>query len=165
LPPRAAVLAVIRIDAPLQHETVETQSLISGLREIAELPNVRGLQIDFDARRSDRNLYRTLLESMRVRTAAKPIGITALASWCAGDRWLDQEPIVEAVPMFFRMGRGESREMAIESSVCRSSIGLSTDELWPARRPAGISRIYLFSPRAWTEANYFAALHRIQDWK
>lgn len=95
----------------------------------------------------------------------KPISITALVSWCAGDRWLDHEPVVEAVPMLFRMGRHESDDVFIESSICRSSIGLSIDEPWPTRRPAGIDRVYLFSPHAWTQDDYVSALRRIQDWK
>jgi hypothetical protein len=164
LPATAAVLAVVRIASPPRHENVQTQALISGIREIAGLPNVRGVQIDFDARSSERNFYRALLRDVRMQTD-KPIGVTALASWCIGDRWLDGEPIVEAVPMFFRMGRKESRDVTPESSVCRSSMGLSMDEPWPARRPAGIDRIYLFSPHAWTEGDYRAALRRIQDWK
>jgi hypothetical protein len=164
LPARAAVLAVVRIESPPRHENVQTQALISGIREIAGLPKVRGIQIDFDARASEREFYGALLESLQTKTD-QPIGVTALASWCIGDRWLDGEPIVEAVPMFFRMGRHESRDAAAESSVCRSSIGLSLDEPWPARRPPGIDRIYLFSPHAWTEGNYRAALQRVQGWK
>lgn len=167
LPPEAALLAVVRIDSFVEHRTVTAQALASftaGLRNIAALPKVCGLQIDFDARRSDRKLYCSLLDFMRAQIR-KPIGVTALASWCVGDQWLDGEPIVEAVPMFFRMGRSESRDMGVESPLCRSSIGLSTDELWPAKRPAGVNRIYLFNPRAWTRADYVAALRRIEDWK
>jgi hypothetical protein len=164
LPVRAAVLAVVRVESPPQHPNVQAEALISGIRQIAALPNVRGIQIDFDARSSERELYSTLLEMLRTQTD-KPIGITALASWCIGDQWLDREPIVEAVPMFFRMGRHESRDEIAESSVCRSSIGLSIDEPWPARRPGGIERIYLFSPHAWRAGDYRDALKRIQDWK
>jgi len=168
LPARAAVLPVIRIESSLQFRNsrigpVQAEPLIAGIREIAALPDVRGIQIDFDARKSERDFYRGLLESIRASTS-KPIGITALASWCAGDQWLGREPIVEAVPMFFRMGRNESREMAVQSSVCQSSIGLSTDEPWPAKRSAAVKRIYLFNPRAWLRADYTAALARIKSW-
>jgi hypothetical protein len=164
LPTHAALVPVVHVEAQPHPENVQMQALISGICEVASLPNVRGVQIDFEARRSERSFYRSLLESMR-RQTDKPIGITALASWCIGDRWLDGEPIVEAVPMFFRMGRRESRDAVSQSSVCRSSIGLSTDERWPTRRAAGVSRIYLFNPRSWNRADYLAALRRIQDWK
>jgi hypothetical protein len=97
--------------------------------------------------------------------SSKPVSVTALASWCDGDRWLDGEPVAEAVPMFFRLGRGESRDMKLNSAMCRSSIGLSTDEPWPAKRPAGITRIYLFSPLAWTHEEYTRTMERIERWK
>ena len=164
LTPGAALLAVVRIESPWVHAPVSAASLIAGLLDIANQPGVRGLQIDFDARRSERPFYRTLLESLHAQTST-PIGVTALASWCEGDRWLDGEPVVEAVPMFFRMGRAESRDMQVRSPVCRSSIGLSTDEPWPAKRAAGIRRIYVFNPRAWTQREYTRAMQRIQEWK
>ncbi len=164
LPATTPVLAVVRIASPFQHHEVQAQPLLAGLGEIARLPKVRGVQIDFDARASERNFYRTLLERMRVLTP-KPISVTALASWCSGDRWLDREPITEAVPMFFRLGKGESHDMSIESSICSTSIGLSTDEPWPAKRPPGIDRIYLFSPHSWTQPDYLAAVNRIRNWK
>jgi hypothetical protein len=164
LPEGIPAIAVVRIDSPPQHAKPQPAMLINGLRRIADMPDVRGLQIDFDARLSERNFYRDLLESLRL-AVHKPIGITALASWCAGDRWLDREPIGEAVPMFFRMGRNERRNMRVVSPVCRASIGLSMDEDWPAARPAGLDRIYLFNPRAWTPPDYSEALRRVDGWK
>jgi hypothetical protein len=164
LPPQAAVLPVVRIESPPFHAPVQTPQLVFELARIANLPGVRGVQIDFDARNSEKPFYRTLLASLRARTS-KPISITALASWCDGDRWLDRESVVEAVPMFFRMGLGESRDMKLKSALCSSSIGLSTDEPWPAKRAAGITRIYLFSPRAWTLEEYTHAIQRIERWK
>lgn len=164
LPPNAAVLAVVRIESPPVHAAVAPGPLIAALLTVANQPGVRGLQIDFDARGSERALYKTLLASLHEQSS-RPIGVTALASWCSGDRWLDREPIAEAVPMFFRMGPGESREMAIKSPVCRASIGLSTDEPWPARRPAGIHRIYVFNPHPWTREEYNRVMQRSDAWK
>ena len=164
LPPGTAVLPVVRIESPPVHAPVKATPLFAGLEKVANLPGGRGLQIDFDARRSERAFYRTLLASLHKQTS-RPITVTALASWCEGDRWLDREPVMEAVPMFFRMGRGESRGMKLNSPVCLSSIGLSTDEPWPDRRPTGIERVYLFSPRAWTQGEYKSALQRLQRWK
>jgi hypothetical protein len=97
-----------------------------------------------------------------------PIGITALASWCDGDRWVNGEPLSEAVPMFFRMGKGESKDMPINALACRSSIGLSTDEAWPRRRPAGLSeqaRIYVFNPHSWTKPDSEAVVRQMEEWK
>jgi hypothetical protein len=164
LPANLALLAVIRIESPFQHEAVQPEPLLAGLRQIALLTNVRAVQIDFDARGSERSFYKALLKEVRAQTT-KPVSVTALASWCAGDRWLEREPIAEAVPMFFRMGRGESHDLTVESPICNTSVGLSTDEPWPAKRPRGIKRIYLFSPHPWTQAEYLTALERVRDWK
>ena len=69
------------------------------------------LQVDFDARLSEREWYRRLLGSLRREMkASTPLTITALASWCDRDDWLEGLPIDDAVPMLFRMGAGEPRE-------------------------------------------------------
>ena len=164
VPHGTALLAVVRIESGQRHGRLDSAALVHYLREMAEVPGNSGLQIDFDARASERALYRTVLANVgsELRT---PISVTALASWCAGDRWLDREPIAEAVPMFFRMGKGENREMRIESEVCSWSIGLSTDEPWPLHRPVDLKRIYLFSPRAWTRDSYTLALREVENWK
>ena len=69
------------------------------------LPRVRGVQIDFDATLSERDAYRALIHDVRKRLGpATPLSITALASWCIGDDWLNGLPVDEAIPMLFRMG-------------------------------------------------------------
>ncbi len=164
LPPHTPVLPVVRIESLPGHAPAQMTTLLGGIEAVERLPGIRGLQIDFDARRSERAFYQDLLAAV-AKDAPKPISITALASWCNGDRWLDGAPVSEAVPMFFRMGRSESHDMELMSSACASSIGLSTDEPWPAKRPAGLTRIYLFSPRPWTEQEYTRAMQRIENWK
>jgi hypothetical protein len=164
LPAGSGNIAVVRIESPAWHSSVETDALVAGIREISAAPNVSAVQIDFDARASERASYKRLLASLR-SGVAKPVSVTALASWCAGDRWLDGQPVAEAVPMFFRMGGNENRDMAVAGPLCRSSIGLSLDEPWPKARPPGLVRIWLFSPRPWTEARYRAALRRVEEWR
>lgn len=99
------------------------------------------------------------------RTLPPPVGLsmTALASWCVGDPWIAGLPVDEAVPMLFRMGPDSRRvrqDLAsgrdVRVSLCRRSVGFSTDE--PLRwRPAG-RRIYLFNPRGWNAASALEAL-------
>ena len=113
------------------------------------------LQLDFDARSSERAFYRGLLfdlrEALDDRTA---LSITALASWCLADSWLAGLPIDEAVPMLFRMGP-ESASIrgylnaghGFAAPVCRTSYGVSTDEPRPELR--GDRRVYLFHPQPW----------------
>jgi hypothetical protein len=167
LPPNVALIAVVRIESPPQHVFPKPAEIAARLAQIAKGQDVRALQVDYDARASERGFYRALLAELRKKTDL-PIGITALASWCDGDRWVSEEPLSEAVPMFFRMGRGESKDMPIDTDVCRSSIGLSTDEAWPRQRPTGLSehaRIYVFNPHAWTKPDYEAVVRRTEEWK
>jgi len=125
------------------------------------------VQIDFDATLSQRAFYRELLERLRRRLPAhRKISITALASWCEGDRWLDSLPVDEAVPMLFRMGREGPEALRRFSSGasldprCRGSVGVSTDEPGGWDAPATVSRTYVFHPRPWTEPEARAALAR-----
>ncbi len=167
LPPGTSLIAVVRIESPPHYVFPKPADIAAGLTEIAQRKDLRALQIDYDARASEREFYRALMAELRSRTEI-PIGITALASWCDGDRWLSGEPLSEAVPMFFRMGRNESKDMAIDTLGCRSSIGLSTDETWPRRRPAGLSeraRIYVFNPHAWTKSDYETVVRRAEEWR
>ena len=164
--PGTALVAVVRIEATTASlgGSDERQGLARGIAELQSFPGVRAIQIDFDARRSERAFYRALLEDVRQRLSpATGLSITALASWCLGDRWLDElrpGTIDEAVPMLFRMGPDESAVAAwLESgrrfsvSACRKSLGVSTDE--PLSRTiladAGLRRrVYVFNPRPWS---------------
>jgi hypothetical protein len=166
-PKDAAVIAVVRIESPPRYVLPDPEPIASSIAQIARQQGLRGLQIDYDARASERGFYRDLLARVR-RRAQVPIGITALASWCDGDPWIEGQVLSDAVPMFFRMGPGESKDMPIRASGCRGSIGLSTDEAWPSGRPLGLSRearIYLFNPHPWTKVAYDAVLRRVQEWR
>ncbi len=121
-------------------------------------PGYDAVQIDFDATVSERPFYRQLLEDLR-RELLVPLSITALASWCLGDRWLEDLPIDEAVPMLFRVGIDEdairaylSRGDDFREPLCRTSYGLATDESPPPLRPG--RRLYVFHPESWTETAY-----------
>jgi hypothetical protein len=164
LPSGTPVLAVVRIESTPGHAVPQIPPLVQALSQVVHEPGIRGLQIDFDARVSERAFYLSLLKALRTESPV-PVGVTALASWCEGDRWLEHTDIAEAVPMFFRMGKDETRDMHVTLSSCVSSIGLSTDEPWPVRRPPELQRIYVFNPRPWNREMYSAALLRIENWK
>src|SRR5258705_11788686 len=69
------------------------------------LPQGTAEQMDFDEKGSERPPNRQLLHRVRERPGLSvPLSMTALASWCAGDRWLEDLPIDEAVAMLFRLG-------------------------------------------------------------
>ena len=86
--------------------------------------------------------------------------MTALASWCAGDNWLSDLPIDEAVPMLFRMGldaRQFQSNQSLTATICKNSAGVSTDE--PVTAP-DVDRLYIFNPRPWTRDSLNSALEK-----
>jgi hypothetical protein len=161
LPPGMQVVAVVRIYshagkpvALTEEQLAETlQALVAATRE----PAVSALQIDFDARDSERGFYTRLLTDLRQRLSpGYPISITALASWCIGDRWIRNLPVNEAVPMLFSMGSEETLIRHYLSStgtfpepLCRGSLGISTGEWWPNPVPSR-TRVYVFHQGPWT---------------
>lgn len=158
VPPGTPMMAVVRIEtvpgAPLPYAGLVAEDAAHA----AAIPGIRVLQIDFDARRSERSWYRDLLARLREKIPpAMPLEITALASWCQSDRWLAGLPIADAVPMLFQMGPGEQFDGAdFREPLCRAALGLDPGDL-PAAVPHG-RRIYLFYSRPWTPETYHAAL-------
>jgi len=157
---RAHRIAVIRIETKsptLDHQQRrQTQEAILRLSHHAD-----ELQLDFDARSSERDFYRALLVALRRETRQR-LSITALTSWCYDDRWLATLPIDEAVPMFFRMGRDEHvvrarlrRGEPIPEPRCRASAGISLDEPLPRIPP--VARVWVFNPERWTEESWNSA--------
>ena len=170
-----ALVAVVRIDTtqakPPTYSTQQRKATTDAVAEAAQIPGLRGVQIDFDARASERQFYRALLLDLRKRINPNiSLSITAAASWCIGDDWLEGLPIDDAVPMLFRMGvdqrnigiyLGEGRDF--RASACRESLGLSTDESRTAL-PKG-RRIWMFSPRAWDAKSIATAEKEAEKWQ
>lgn len=197
--PGAPLMAVVRIETPrgarsanynlsekLPAPITETQVLMMAneITSTANIPGVGAVQIDFDATISEHNFYRTLLIEVRKRLPASiPLSITALASWCIGDRWPEQLPpgtIDEAVPMLFRMGpEAKEIENYIRSgadfrvAACGGSLGVSTDEPFSERilrdkASVGIDRrnprrIYVFSPKPWDKDSALAVTREVDQ--
>jgi hypothetical protein len=158
----AYVIAVTRIETNKEMSkrpamTGETVAKVTSLiRSTLELPNVRAVQIDFDAVSSERNFYRSLITAVRkALPEAMPLTMTSLASWCTGDAWFNDFPVDEAVPMAFRMGADDPKVRTyLKNSndwlepLCRGSYGISIDDpplegLKPERR------MYFFSNASW----------------
>lgn len=157
LPDGVFLVSVVRIEARgVELGSGHREELIARILEYSDRPAVRTLQIDFDAARSQRAFYREMLNELRRRLPGeRGLSMTALASWCIHDDWLDGLPVDEAVPMVFRMGADDRTVRAyldggrdFLSRACRQSTGVSADEPWP-KLPSG-RRIWIFSPRPWT---------------
>jgi hypothetical protein len=154
--------AVVRIESV--HGYVDTETLRAAtaheLLRAAALPNVRSLQVDFDATERQRLFYADVLQRVR---AGLPHGMgltmTALVSWCSGEGgWLSGLPVDEAVPMYFRLGKHMGR-WGVREPLCMGSLGLSTDEPGVAPEIQNTARVYLFAPRPWT-ADHVALVNR-----
>ena len=174
--PGTKLIAVTRIES--QKVTGERTELTSEHRErlvalvlrTAQLGNVSAIQIDFDAVSSERDFYRSFLQELRQKLPDNtPLSMTALASFCVGDRWLRDLPVDEAVPMIFRMGADDHRIKSFLSvgndfrdPICRRSYGIAVDE--PLRiRPDYSRRLYVFNNHAWTEKDVLSLQE--EGWK
>src|SRR5689334_12878717 len=167
--PDIKLIAVTRIESqkttglPSALSATQKQKLLDLVLKTAQLRNVAAIQIDFDAARSEREFYRDLLKELRQKLPDNmPLSMTALASFCVGDRWLDDLPVDEAVPMIFRMGADTHSIRTFLTSgndfkepLCRRSYGIALDE------PLGINfdrsrRKYIFNVRPWSETDISA---------
>lgn len=165
--PGTAMMAVVRIESRdalySTHREVEHAIL-----EATDFPGVRALQVDYDAKASERDFYRTLLTDLRnVLPQDMPLSMTALASWCESDDWIAGLPVAEAVPMLFRMGAEPYRGNDFRPAACRSSVGISTDEPLPGRS-RDVSRgrrVYIFNTRSWSRGALRAAVAEVRRWQ
>jgi hypothetical protein len=160
-PTAATLIAVVRIESPpgLVPSDSQRRQVLAALANSASQPGIAAFQVDFDATRSQRPFYATLLNELhRQMPPGLPLSITALASWCSYDDWIAALPIDEAVPMLFRMEPDRRRAppdspwFQIREPLCQGSLGLSTHEPWPpeALKPLNPSkRIYIFADRGW----------------
>ena len=171
LPHDALLIAVTRISTsvlatPLLSEH-QRKRTIGYILETSRIPGVKGIQIDFDAKVSERQFYRDLLNDLhRELPDSLSLTITALASWCRYDTWIDGLPLDDAIPMLFRLGpdrkevlrrfqSGENFSLA----VCQQSVGISTDEPAPVI-PHG-RRVYIFNPQPWSADSFRSIIRRI----
>lgn len=183
VPPSAYVMPVVRIESR-GNLAISDVALIDKIAEI--LPhfiraNTSSLQIDFDARQTERAWYKKLLSRVRHKLPTEIfLSMTSLASWCLGDNWLNGSnlPVDEVVPMFFEMGadtrpvaavleRGNpfghtfqaagisDREPSINQLLGKSSAGILKPHV----------RIYMFARTAWTQAKLQKMMEEVSIWK
>ena len=119
-PSDAEIVAVVRLEADgaADDATVTrlADAIISANRPFRPVEH----QIDFDARVSQRDFYRRLLEQLRTRIGDAALTITALASWCFHDDWVETLPVDAVVPMIYRMGSGRKRHPS--RALCRAGV-------------------------------------------
>jgi hypothetical protein len=166
--PLTPLTAVVRIESDAKGKTTlsaaQRHAAVERIMEVVRLTKPSGLQLDFDARVSERTFYGLLLRDLRALLPEIWISITALVSWCGEHSWLKNLPVDEVVPMLFRMGNDAPstryrlrRGGDFIEPRCRTSVGISLDENSP---PSGVRRRYIFNSKPWTPATVEEALSR-----
>jgi hypothetical protein len=168
--PTTQLIAVTRIETDrLKKATLsdaQIQSLSQSICALSKLPQVKAVQIDFDAGARERKFYKALIADVRKHLLDETgLSITVLVSWCLWDNWIANLPVDEEVPMFFRIGPEQDKIVSYFMSgkhaahgLSEKSLGISTDEpkidkmlpiLLGGRRDQ--MRVYVFCPVSWDE--------------
>ncbi len=161
--PGTYIIAVTRIETnkdgkkrPSFDAEMKTK-VLSLIKNTLELPDVKAIQIDFDAVVSERDFYRSLMKELRKQTPeGVTLTMTSLASWCTGDAWFNDFPVDEAVPMAFEMGADSDNIKDYlrkgndwNEPLCRGSYGISLGEgRFEGMRPG--RRMFYFKNTSWT---------------
>ena len=164
--PETYLIAVTRIETMKKggkrptFSAEQQNKIVSLIKNTLERPNVKAVQIDFDAVSSERNFYRRFINELKKQLPENvPLTMTSLASWCVGDAWFNDFPVDEAVPMAFEMGADSEKIRSFlaggndwREPLCRGSYGVSIDE------PLNINfqpnrRIYYFKSSAWNKSD------------
>ena len=167
--PGTKLIAVTRIQArkkaggQIALSDAQRDKLVTLIMRTLELPGVVAIQIDYDVVVSEREFYRKLLIDLRKKLPEHvPLSMTALASFCLGDRWLEGLPVDEAIPMIFRMGpddRAIKQQFEnggdVREPLCRASYGISLDEPFKMQFDSS-RRLYVFNDHAWNDADLAA---------
>jgi hypothetical protein len=176
VPPDLQLVAVTRVESLKttgQRATLsatQRERVATFILKTCELNRVAAIQVDFDAAASERDFYSSLLQDLRANLPDDvPLSMTALASFCIGDRWLKDLPVDEAVPMIFRMGADDKSIRNFLSAgndfgepLCLRSYGISVDE--PVEMKFERSRrLYVFNDHPWSEKDVTALRRRIQQ--
>ena len=150
------VVAVSRLEITGIPDSEATVEIAKALWRLGDSFDPIEFQIDFDARRSQRDFYSRLLAEVRGRIGSTPLSITALASWCFYDSWIEGLPVDGVVPMIYRMGpeggsirKRLTQDRKFPAAICRGNVGYSSDE--PLAPVDGLQRVFLFHPQPWNE--------------
>jgi hypothetical protein len=148
---------VIRIEVDAGAETTDERAETAAklITKLSRAQNSQRLQIDFDARKSERKFYRLLLQKLRTQLPKHDLSMTALASWCMGDYWLKNLPVNETVPMLFDMTHlhdvNPQDIQSADSWHCGDSLGVASYAMPPLRRA---QKYYLFTSKPWNEKKF-----------
>ncbi len=145
------------VDPPTDIEASRA-AILRAMQQAAAASTSGRVQLDMEARPSQRVFYRSLVRELRdTLPPSIKLSVTALAWWCRSPQWLDGLAADEVVPMFFRMGKdGAALRRLLQSSAstlhprCRDgSAGFSPQEPVPVQVSDRYQRTYWFDYHAW----------------
>lgn len=165
LPPGTTVIPVVHVELDLLRPTANlraaTPTIIRAMQSAARATTSGWVQLDLEARPSQRDDYRALVAEIRsVLPPSVKLSVTALAWWCRSPAWLDGLAANEVVPMFFKMGRDNAavRDLIAHRPdtlhpVCRSgSAGFSPQEPFARDVVARYTQTYWFDYHGWRKS-------------
>ena len=165
LPAGTQVTPVVHVELDLLRPAaslrVASPVIIKAIDSAARATTSGWVQLDLEARPSQRDDYRALVQDIRRMLPPKvKLSVTALAWWCRSPAWLDGMPADEVVPMFFKMGRdGQALRTIIAQQpsslhrLCRSgSAGFSPQEPFERKVVARYAHTYWFDYHGWKKA-------------
>jgi hypothetical protein len=159
LEPGAYRMAVTRIESsasPKPFSAIQRKAVVEAIADVIRSTRPDALQIDFDARASERAFYAAVIRELRTKVGTSLfLSITALVSWCGANSWLTGLPVDEVVPMTFEMGAASASAETLlrsggdfENELCRGSIGMAAGDI--SFRRHHYRRIYVFAYEDWT---------------
>jgi hypothetical protein len=166
---RVAGVVHVEIDRtrPLPWTAPQRAKAAAAVLALLSDPRFTEAQVDFEVKASQRTVLLDLVQDVRTGLPAdRRLSMTALASWCDTETWLDAVAADEVVPMLFRMGpHGDPLRQRLARGGdfrlprCRAAIGIAADTL-PDSIPPN-RRVWLFNPDPWTPAAFGAVRDRL----
>lgn len=158
------VIPVVHVEIDPLHPPASLRpagpAILDAMRSAGRASTSGWVQLDLEARPSQRADYRALVHAVRTALPIEiRLSVTALAWWCRSPPWLDGLAADEVVPMFFRMGRDNAALRGIVARqpdslhpLCRAgSAGFSRQEPFPGSVAARYRRTYWFDETAWKD--------------
>ncbi|WP_343732491.1 hypothetical protein [Duganella sp.] len=160
-PPASRITPVVHVEVSTVKPPIDIESrramIVRAMHEAADVSTSGWVQLDMEAKPSQRLFYRSLVRQLRSELSPQmKLSVTALAWWCRSPAWLDDLGADEVVPMFFRMGKDSARlrDIIVHSPAtlhasCRDVAGFSPQEAFAPQVTARYHKTYWFDRYAW----------------
>ncbi|MYM72076.1 hypothetical protein GTP56_07685 [Duganella sp. FT134W] len=160
-PPASRITPVVHVEVSTVNPPIDLERrramILRAMQEAADASTSGWVQLDMEAKPSQRVFYRSLVRQLRSELPPHiKLSVTALAWWCRSPAWLDDLGADEVVPMFFRMGKdsGRLRDIVEHSPAtlhasCRDVAGFSPQEPFSPQVTARYHKTYWFDRYAW----------------